>query len=142
MSKAPQSNADSIILLAVACGATAEVAANKAGVSTATVHRRLKKPEFKAQLQKMRADMVERTIGMLTAAAGEAVKTLLSLQKETVQAAVRLGAAKAILEIGMRLREVSELEDRIAALEEQLKTQQPAPLPPAAPPTPPMATAA
>jgi hypothetical protein len=137
-----------VILLALACGATVEAAASKAGVSQTTVYRRLQQPAFKEKLQKTRAEMVERTTGMLTAAAGEAVKTLLSLQKENVQAAVRLGAAKAILEIGMRLREVSELEDRIAALEAQLKAQQPppssppAPPGPSAPPTPPLATAA
>jgi hypothetical protein len=130
MARHAQRSGDQIILMALACGATAEVAASKAGVSENTVYRRLRQPDFKAQLQKIRAEMVERTTGMLTAAAGEAVKTLLALQKDSVQAAVRLGAAKAILEIGMRLREVGELADRIAALEAQLKSQQP---PPASP---------
>jgi hypothetical protein len=54
---------------------------------------------------------------MLSAAGGEAVKTLLALQKDTVPAAVRLGAARAILELGVKLRETAELQERIAALE-------------------------
>lgn len=33
---------------------------------------------------------------------------------------MRLGAAKAVLEIGVKLREAAELEERIAALEGQL----------------------
>jgi hypothetical protein len=59
---------------------------------------------------------------MLTAAGLESVKTLLSLQKETVAAPVRLGAARAVLELGVRLRESSEVLARIVALEEQVQT--------------------
>jgi hypothetical protein len=33
---------------------------------------------------------------------------------------VRLGAARAVLELGVKLREAAELEARIAALEQQL----------------------
>ena len=35
-------------------------------------------------------------------------------------AAVRLGAARSVLEIGMKVRETAELEERLAALEEQV----------------------
>jgi hypothetical protein len=61
--------------------------------------------------------MVSRTAGTLTAAAGEAVRTLLELLKSTASAAVRLGAARAVLELGMKVREVADLEERLAALE-------------------------
>ena len=64
--------------------------------------------------------MVQRTAGMLTVAGGEAVKTLLTLQKETTPVAVRLGAARAILEIGMKVRDATELEERLAALEQRI----------------------
>jgi hypothetical protein len=63
--------------------------------------------------------MVQRTAGALTAAGSEAVRTLLALQKETVPPAVRLGAARAVLELGAKMRETAELEARIQALEEQ-----------------------
>ncbi len=109
------------LLLALACGATVEAAARQSRMSTRTVYRRLQDPGFRRELQALRADMVQRSAGMLTAAAGESVKTLLALQKETTPAAVRLGAARAVLELGMKLREISELEQRIAALEEQLR---------------------
>ena len=106
--------------MALACGATVEAAAHKAGVSPATVYRRLKEPAFVQRLRELRADMVQRAAAMLTAAAGEAVKTLLALQKDAVPPATRLGAARAILELGTRLREVAELEQRLADLEERL----------------------
>jgi hypothetical protein len=64
--------------------------------------------------------MTERTGGMLTAAGLEAVKTLVTLQDGTIAAAVRLGAARAVLEFGIRAREINELAQRIAALETQV----------------------
>jgi hypothetical protein len=70
-------------------------------------------------VREARAEMVKRAAGMLTAAAGESVRTLLALQKDSVTPAVRLGAARAVLELGIKVREMVELEARIAALEEQ-----------------------
>ncbi len=113
-------NVNELLLMTLACGATVEAAAQKVGVGRATVLRRLKEPEFCARLQQVRSDMVTRTAGMLTAAAGEAVKTLLELQKNTVSPATRLGAARSILEIGIKVRESADLEARLAALEEQM----------------------
>lgn len=107
------------LVLALACGATVEAAARQAGTSDRTVYRRLKDPKFRAQVREARAEMVKRASGMLTAAAGESVRTLLSLQKESVTPAVRLGAARAVLELGIKVREMVELEARIAALEAQ-----------------------
>jgi hypothetical protein len=109
--------ADEMLLIALACGATLEAAAQKAGVSKATVQRRLQDPEFQKRLQEVRSDMVKRAAGTLTAASAEAIKTLLSLQQTTVPPAVRLGAARSILEIGIKMREVADLEERVAALE-------------------------
>jgi len=110
--------AEDTSLMALACGATAEAAARQCGVSSRTVHRRKADADFRSRLQALRADMVQRTSGALTAAGGESVRTLLDLQKVTSPPAVRLGAARAILEIGSKLRETVELEARIAALEQ------------------------
>jgi HEAT repeat protein len=95
-------------------------AARQAGISAATAYRRLADPDFGQRLQKMRGDMVSRTAGTLTAAASEAVRTLLELLKNPTSSAVRLGAARAVLEIGMKLREMSDLEERLSALEQQM----------------------
>jgi hypothetical protein len=109
--------AEDALLLTLACGATVESAARQCRVSERTVFRRLAEPDFQRRLQELRADMVLRTSGALTAASTESVRTLLELQKPAHSGNVRLGAARAILEIGMKLREVVELETRIAALE-------------------------
>jgi hypothetical protein len=107
-------------MLALACGATLEGAARQAGVSESTVRRRVKDPQFLAKLQALRGDMVQRTSGALTAAGTASVQTLLELQKPTAPPATRLGAAKAVLELGMKVRETAELEQRLAALEQQV----------------------
>jgi hypothetical protein len=123
MAQRGKRRADETLLLALACGATVEAAAAKAGVSPATAYRRLQEPDFKRRLQELRADMVQRTAGMLTAACGEGVKTLLALQKESIPPATRLGAARAVLELSAKYRADVELEERLAALEQQLADQ-------------------
>src|SRR5262245_54699137 len=120
MAQKGRHSADDALLRALACGATIESAARSAGISESTAYRRLNEPAFRRRLQDLRADMVQRTAGALTAAAQEAVRTLLALQKDDQPAPVRLGAARAVLEIGVKLREAAELEGRLAALEGQL----------------------
>ena len=119
MSQRGRRNVDQLLIMAFACGATVENAATSAGVSQATVYRRLNDPEFQAELRKTKTEMVCRTGAMLTAAAGEAVKALLVLLKESTPAATRLGAARAVIELGVRLRESAELHERFDALERQ-----------------------
>ena len=111
--------ADDMLLRALACGATTDAAAQKANVGVATVYRRLKDTDFMDRLQKIRSDMVQRTSGLLTAAGTEAIKTLVALMQPSNSGSVRLGAARAVLEIGTKLRESVELEQRIAALEQK-----------------------
>jgi hypothetical protein len=108
---------DQRLLLVLACGATVESAARQCGISESTVYRRLADPEFCAHIQALRAEMVRRTAATLTAAGSESVKTLLALQQPSVPAAVRLGAARAVLEIGVKLREAADTDQRLTALE-------------------------
>jgi hypothetical protein len=120
MSENNLSKAEMNLLLPLACGTTAEQAARQAGVNVRTVFRRLKNQEFRRQIQAMRADMVQRTSGTLTAAGGEAVKTMVELMRSPTPSAVRLAAARAIVELGMKVRETAELEQRLAELEERM----------------------
>jgi AcrR family transcriptional regulator len=115
---------EQVLINALVCGATVEAAAQKAGVSKATVYRRLKDQEFQRLLQQTLADMVKRTAGSLTALGQESVRTLAELLKPPTPATVRLGAARAVLESGLKLREVADLEPRVAELERQFETQQ------------------
>ncbi len=120
MADKPRKKMEDALLLALACGATVEAAARQCGLSERTVYRRLHEADFRARLQALQADMVQRTAGALTAAATEGVRTLLDLLKPASPPAVRLGAARAVLELGMKVRDAAELAERIAALEAQL----------------------
>jgi hypothetical protein len=112
-------NADDQLLLLLACGATLESAARQAGVSLRTANRRAGDAEFQRKITELRWDMVQRAVGMVTAAMAESVKTLIVLQKETMPPSSRLDAARTMLEIGMKLRDQNDLEQRLAALEAQ-----------------------
>jgi hypothetical protein len=120
MSHNGRKNADEVLLLALACGSSVEKAAEKAGLCPRTVHRRLKTSDFQRRLKELKTDMVNRAVGMLTAASMESVKTLLALQESKVPPAVRLGAARSVLELGTRLRESVELHERIDELEKRV----------------------
>jgi hypothetical protein len=112
---------DRVLLQALACGATVENAARKAGVCERTVYRRLENPDFCRRLQELRTDMVQRTAGMLTGAGMGSVKVLVDLQNDAaVQPGVRRRSARDVLELGLKLREAAELEQRLAAVEARL----------------------
>jgi DNA-binding MarR family transcriptional regulator len=119
MAQKGKRQSDHKLLMALACGATAENAARQVGVSESTVFRRLADADFLRRLQELKTDMVRRTAASLTAAGSEAVRTLLELMKATNPGPTRLGAARSVLEIGMKAREMAELEERLAALEQQ-----------------------
>jgi HEAT repeat protein len=119
MPKKPRKKAEDSLLMALACGATVDSAARQCKLCVRTVYRRLKDPDFRFRLQELRADMFQRTAATLTAAGSEAVRTLLELLKSANPPATRLGAARSVLEMGMKAREFAELEDRLAALEGQ-----------------------
>lgn len=111
---------DDQFLMALACGATVDAAAAKAGLSRRTAYRRLRDPGFRRRLRKMRDEMIERAAGMLGAASLEAVKTLLGLMDAKQPPQVRLGAARAVVDLAMKVRDAEEIQDRLQALEARL----------------------
>src|SRR5205814_8324927 len=94
-----------------------------AGVSERTVRRRLDDPAFRRLVDEARAEMLTQATAQLTGAAVAAVETLRGLLGSELGFA-RLGAARAILDIGCRYREQLAWAARIAALEERLGHQQ------------------
>ena len=110
---------DSQLLAALAAGRTVEDAAHQANISQRTAFRRLADPEFQQQISQLRSRMIDEALGRLSDASAEAVETLrilLAAESENV----RLGSARTILELGSRLRESVELEQRISRIEKAL----------------------
>jgi len=113
--------AERVLLQALACGATVENAARKAGVCERTVYRRLEDADFCRQLQELRNEMLQRTAAMLSGAGMGSVKVLVDLQGDaSVPTGVRRRSARDVLELGLKFREAAEIEQRLAAIEARL----------------------
>jgi hypothetical protein len=112
---------DEKLLQSLACGSTVHQAAVAAGVSERTAYRRLEDADFIAKLNGMKSDFLDRATRMLSASSIESIRTLLSLQSQTVPERIRLGAAKAMLTLGIRIREEHDLSKRLEGVEQVLK---------------------
>jgi hypothetical protein len=111
---------DSALLTALAAGATVREAAERAGLSERTTYRRLEDAEFRRRVTEARAAMVERAVGRLADGLTDAaakLRQLLAARSEAIQ----LAAARSLLELGVKLREAVELEQRLAGLEQRLQ---------------------
>ena len=118
--------ADDRLITTVAGGSTVQAAAQLCEVSERTVYRRIADPAFRQQLTRARAEMVERALGHLAAGSTEAgivLRNLLGGEDDRV----KLGAARTILEVGNKLRESVELEQRLADLERRLASEEKGP---------------
>ena len=71
--------------------------------------------------------MLTRAAAMLTAAGVESVRTLADLLMPAYAPAVRLNAARSILDLGVKLRSLVELEGRLLDLEDRVKQSPPNP---------------
>jgi hypothetical protein len=112
-------NADEPLALALATGQTLRDAAAATGIGERTATRRMADPAFRRRIGELRGDMVGRALGRMAdgmAEAADKLRELLTAESESV----RLGAARALLELGVRLRESVELEARLVALEAAL----------------------
>jgi HEAT repeat protein len=111
-------NADEALALALASGQTLRAAAAAVGVGERTATRRWADAAFRRHVSELRGDMVGRALGRMADGMSEAadvLRQLLAAESETV----RLGAARSLLELGVKLRESVELEARLQALEER-----------------------
>jgi len=109
-------NADEVLALALATGQTLRGAAAAAGVAERTAARRWADAGFRARVTELRTELIGRAVGRLADAAATAADALVNLLAGRSEAA-RLGAARSILELGARLREGTELAERVAELE-------------------------
>jgi hypothetical protein len=116
-------NADAALIAALASGSTVRDAAKSAGVGETTVYRRLQEETFRRRVDEARTAMIARAVGRLADTATEAAATLRALLGDDIPPAVRLGAARSVLDAVIKLREHDELAERLKALEGQLEGQ-------------------
>jgi HEAT repeat protein len=115
-------NADEVLALAVASGRTLREAADAAGVGERTATRRWADSTFRRRVGELRGDMVSTALGRMAdgmAEAADVLRRLLVAESESV----RLGAARSLLELGVKLRESTELEARLVELERRTNAE-------------------
>jgi hypothetical protein len=103
---------------ALAAGRSQDDAARESGAGTRTIKTWLAThPAFTRRIQELRGELTARALGRLVDGMVSAADTLGYLCRKGKSEMVRLSAARAVLELGVRLRESVELEQRLAALE-------------------------
>jgi hypothetical protein len=116
-------NADEALAALLAAGKTARDAAAEVGIAERTVARRLVDPKFRARIATLRAEMVQTALGKMSDGMTEAVDTLRMLLKAESDT-VKLGAARSMIELVTKLRESTELNERLVRVEEFMKEKE------------------
>jgi hypothetical protein len=101
----------------LAGGEDVKAAAPKVGLSERQAHRYTRRPDFRARVDAIRGELVERAMGELVASLTAATATLKKLAESAESEQVRLAASKSIIEGAARMRESVELERRVRELE-------------------------
>jgi len=100
-------------------------AAKKAGVGERTLHRWLDDPAFQAELKTAETRAIDAAIRRLAELSGLAVDTLsAAMNDEQTPPATKIRAAEVVLTKRPLLKELYDLEARIAALESRLNDGQ------------------
>ncbi len=115
--------AKAAVLQHLASGMQVRTIAAKTNVSEHTIWRWLQDEDFRQKLDELQSQALEGVAAALAAASTEAVATLRALLSSKVPMA-RLGSARAILEMLIKLREIAGLEERLRALEDGLPGRQ------------------
>ncbi|MEX0804093.1 MAG: IS630 transposase-related protein [Candidatus Binatia bacterium] len=97
-----------------------EAACRSARISKATVYGWLKSESFQAEIRAQRERVMNSAIEKLKAGVEKAVDTLIELL-DCSKAEVRRGAAKDVIEFGLKGLELQEIESRLTALEDLSK---------------------
>ena len=118
------------LVTALAAGRSHSEAAAAVGISESTIGRRLREKGFRAEVDAARGVLVELALGRLAAIATRAVDALDELL-ETQNPAVKVSAARAVLEHLGRLRTEVEIERRLAEVEQALVASGSSPIAPA-----------
>ncbi len=106
-----------LIAALINCASIREAAAIT-GMGERTIYRRLCAPEFREKYEQSRQQIVTNACLALQRHMGEAIETITAMMDDTtLPAAVRLRAARSILEYGLRAFELTNIIPRLEALE-------------------------
>jgi len=122
MKKGKLSRKQQAAIAALLTEATLAEAAEKVGVVERTIRNRQKLPEFQAAFRAAAKEVLDRAIGRLQKASGEAVDTLRK-NLSSGAASVEVRAAQIIIDQSAKFLELGDLEERLATLEQFIQEQ-------------------
>jgi hypothetical protein len=111
--------------LCVAMGGRLAEAAATAGVAHQTVKIWSMSAEFKRRVSQLRSEMTDRALGVLADNAANAALKIASIALNSTSERTQLRAACKVIELLIRVRELTELEERVALLEQQAQSRKP-----------------
>jgi hypothetical protein len=120
---------DQALALALAAGRSPADAAKAVQVSERTVYRRLQDVTFVRHVAQFRTRMVGQTVGRLSKAGTLAVRVLCTLARKATSEAVRLSAARSLLEFMFHADERYTLAQRFEELRLKMAALEHAPPP-------------
>ena len=123
--KSGRAAADELLATGLACGLTIEAAAAKASLSVRTAYRRRADPAFVALVRSLRAELVQQATGQLLDGSRDAVAVLRALLADKeLPPALRLAAAKAVLEQAQKWCETQDLSEQLQELKAEVEGMQ------------------
>jgi hypothetical protein len=87
------------------------------GAGVRTVHDWLEKPDFVRLISRYRSKLISETLGKLSNAGVKAVETLIDALESQESDGIKVRAALGILDQLVRIRETTELEQRLVEVE-------------------------
>ena len=111
------SRTSELLAIRVASGETIRSAAKSLEVSEGRAYHLARRPAFKKRVGELRTEAVTGAVGKLSEATQKAAQVLVDLLDQTNDPAVRLNAAKAVLNHLLPLAEHAEMRARIDDLE-------------------------
>lgn len=116
---------DNQLISALLSCPTIKQASESVGLSEQSVYSRLRKPDFRAQLQNARDNQFQVISSKLEDANFKALDTLINILDDSeVSAGIKVKASQTLLDLSLRNREQIDVISRIENLEEMLKSQE------------------
>lgn len=102
---------------ALATGGTVRDACAKLGLGERTAYRWCQDEAFQARVNELRGELVRQAMGKLIDGMGLAVERLKTLASTEAEGGAAVSACRTLLDYALKLREHSELSDRLDHLE-------------------------
>jgi len=110
------------VILALLRTPTIKEASQQSGVGERTIWRWLQDDTFQEAYMEARKEAFSRAVGLLQQALSEAILVLREMMNNPeTRDSSRVSSARAILDIGLKARELDDLEERISKLEKITK---------------------